>query len=779
MTKGKSTWKYNKLLTARRNYFDYGGYYGADVLKLLGTPGSTQSELLTKNLLGKIDTTSINSIEGNNLIPSIASVASQGVAGITGMINNIQSNDIRKRADGIIDAVNNTQMRGVNNDNFDTLLSDWSVYNPLKHVTAKDLGAKSSGDIFSNAFTSGAAGALGGLGLGPIGAIASGVGNMVTSLIGSFTRNNKIDKQVARINDKIDYTNDFNERSLFNRAFNANNNMMSGLNARYAANGGKLFDEGGYTWKDGLKDAASFLPIVGSGMDWYDTYKNSTWGNIGMAVLSTASDISGLTLLKDLFKATKFIGKASKALKASEKAAGRAKNAYDISNKVNRSMPNNNVLLNNWQRATQESRKLQYDLNKAKDMRKGLYNEFIEETPGLFLESGVNAFQQFYPQQKLFGGELNTQGADFTNGLLYINNGGSHESNPFEGVPIGIDEDGTPNLVEEGETIFNDYVFSNRLKIPDAIRSKYKLRGIKDMTFAEASKLMAKESEERPNDPISQRGLQALMMDLAMTQEGIRAEQPDNNKFAMGSNLKQGKYADWLRYAPAVGYGIGAITDAFGLTNKPDYSNADALLDYSKKASNYSPVSFNTTGNYLTYKPFDRNYYLTRMSAEAGATRRNIMNTSGGNRGTALSGLIAADNNFLNNIGSLARQGEEFNLAQRQKVEDFNRSTNLSNSQGILQAAMANQKAAITANELGLKGIMSAYQMRDTEKARIDAAKSANASGLFQTLGDIGFEEKNARMRDWAIAHGVFGPGVWDYGRFKSAKGGKIKRRKA
>ena len=135
-----------------------------------------------------------------------------------------------------------------------------------------------------------------------------------------------------------------------------------------------------------------------------------------------------------------------------------------------------------------------------------------------------------------FGGELNTQGGDFTNGLLYIDNGGSHEANPYKGVQLGVDPEGNPNLVEEGETVFNDYVFSKRLKVPDTIRNKYKVRGTKDLTFAEMSKKLAKESEERPNDPISIRGLEAIMADLANAQEGLRETQ-QVRQHALGGTL--------------------------------------------------------------------------------------------------------------------------------------------------------------------------------------------------------------------------------------------------
>ena len=41
-----------------------------------------------------------------------------------------------------------------------------------------------------------------------------------------------------------------------------------------------------------------------------------------------------------------------------------------------------------------------------------------------------------------------------------------------------MDSQGTPNLVEEGEVIYNDYVFSNRMNIPDDVRKKYLYKNI-------------------------------------------------------------------------------------------------------------------------------------------------------------------------------------------------------------------------------------------------------------------------------------------------------------
>ena len=131
-------------------------------------------------------------------------------------------------------------------------------------------------------------------------------------------------------------------------------------------------------------------------------------------------------------------------------------------------------------------------------------------------------YYKYVPKKKAFGGDLLTHGAEWDNGVTVIGNGDTHENNPYEGVQMGVDNQGIPNLVEEGEVVFNDYVFSNRLTVPNAVREKYKLRGNKKLTFADAAKQMQKESEERPNDPISKKGLTSSMSILQQAQEDVR-----------------------------------------------------------------------------------------------------------------------------------------------------------------------------------------------------------------------------------------------------------------
>lgn len=122
------------------------------------------------------------------------------------------------------------------------------------------------------------------------------------------------------------------------------------------------------------------------------------------------------------------------------------------------------------------------------------------------------------------GGDVQIHGADFSTGLSHIDTGGSHEENPNDGVQMGVDNEGTPNLVEEGETVWNDYVFSNRILADEATKQMFKLPKKKDVTFADISKKLEKEITERPNDPISKAGFEAQMQTLEEQQERQKSE---------------------------------------------------------------------------------------------------------------------------------------------------------------------------------------------------------------------------------------------------------------
>lgn len=122
------------------------------------------------------------------------------------------------------------------------------------------------------------------------------------------------------------------------------------------------------------------------------------------------------------------------------------------------------------------------------------------------------------------GGDMQTNGSDFSNGLMHIDAGGSHESSPYDGVQLGTDAQGKPNLVEEGETIFDDYVFSKRIKADAQTKKKFHIGKNADISYADLSKKLEKESAERPNDAISSAGLEKQMHDLADEQERQKSE---------------------------------------------------------------------------------------------------------------------------------------------------------------------------------------------------------------------------------------------------------------
>ena len=474
-----------------------------------------------------------------------------------------------------------------------------------------------------------------------------------------------------------------------------------------------------------------------------------------------------------------------------------------------------------------------------------------------------------------FGGNLNTNGADFSNGQIIVGNGGTHEENPMEGVPMGMDAEGTPNLVEQGEVIFNDYVFSNRLFADGGLLESFNLpKSYDGHSFAAIAEKLGDESKERPNDPISKRGLLSSMSRLQQAQETVRQQNQvgqegvqyahggrmgtlfdglgqypnylltidddsvpegtmfdpisnryvftgyqgsDDNPLNFGSGitpsgewLEEPKYmarakakrmgynvgsslgeynknpianSDYkesgkssglsnLRYAPVIGAAIGLGQNLF---SKPDYTSANAILEAANQAGNYIPVGYTPIGNYLQYKPFDRNFYLNKLNAQAGATRRAIMNTTSPSRNAA---LLAADYNAQGRLGDLARQAEEYNLAQRQAVETFNRGTNQFNSEMGLKAAMANQEAALRAKSSRLSGVAQAMAVRDAVDARRGASMSANLTNLFDSLGSIGKEEfiKDMIEKNPAILYDWMGK----Y-KGKKSKGGYLtikKRRK-
>ena len=147
------------------------------------------------------------------------------------------------------------------------------------------------------------------------------------------------------------------------------------------------------------------------------------------------------------------------------------------------------------------------------------------------------------------GGELddlNNHGATWSNGVTYINSGGTHEENPNEGVQVGVDSEGNPNLVEEGEVKWNNYIFSNRIFADKkGLKASNLPTSLDNNSFASAAEKLSKQSKEMPNDPISKRSLNISFSRLQQLQESMRQKQNKTqnnspNKFKQG-NIVTGK----------------------------------------------------------------------------------------------------------------------------------------------------------------------------------------------------------------------------------------------
>lgn len=576
-----------------------------------------------------------------------------------------------------------------------------------------------------------------------------------------------------------------------------------------------------------------------------------------------------------------------------------------------------------------------------------------------------------------YGGEMKL-GGDWTNGVTIIGEGGTHEMNPYDGVQIGIDEKGVPNLVEEGEVIFNDYVYSNRLKPTDKQLDEVKLcDSFSGKTFADIAKIISKESQERPNDPISKNGLIDGMMKLRAIQEDTRerkaqakfkrefnklsqeeqqivasqmmqpeipqeqmasfdfnspyagmgnpqeqlnteygegyanggnlfvtggipydntkgfkyyhngaydkdyldwlngldientpywsklqdvyskyntdtldatkaialgqdekfgpfhramqdmyeqsiadndkqdtvesnnnltaddllkraeadlsklsptpdelltqadenmakmiAEDNDKNNISTNDDITTNPYrsnSDWLRYAPSVGSGIMAIADIFG-ANKPDYSKARMI---GRSASRIRDMRAPQLYNYLRFNPYDVNYQQNKIQNVGLGTQRNILNTTSGNRGAALAGLLAGHNTMVGNMGDLYRSALEYNDNQRKVISDFNRGTDQINLQSILTAGQVNQNADVQRANF----MMQQAKMMDDIDTATSAARSANISNFFKNIGNIGTDNYYKNQTDWLIRSGWV-PNNEQTRNYPRKNGGKIRKTK-
>lgn len=844
----------NKRIIRRKNrplnIFADGGPVGS-ITSGLGTDVSQITQLGQGGASGSVGIQPTGGSSGGFNMGSIGGIGSSVGTIVNAGLSNAQIAD----TSGVEEGIKSQKQMTVGASSNDELLNEWSSWNRAKDdYTWKEVRGGSNGQRAMNTISATASGAATGASVGgPVGAIVGGVVGLGSSLAGWFTGNRKAKKKAKKLNKQAKEANEKALSSFETRAENIDTQSDLNMLANYSAFGGVLgggaidyelatkalnnkqldamskfrmpsmpnsfevsefgvdyFAKGGNLSRD--KDYGSKkkpYPMVpaddfaGPHRSYPIPTKANARDALRLAGLHGNESVRRKVLAKypSLKKAyggmlfadgegihikKKNRGKFTEYCggKVTEACIRRGKNSSNPTTRKRATFADN---ARGWNHADGGYMGYSYDENYAPigTLYTGAYDSLTTHPDAL------------------------TNGGVFSDGVTVVGEGGSHEENPLTGVPMGVAPDGQPNLVEEGEVIFNDYVFSNRLHPSEELLKSVNLPSkYKDNTFASIAEKINKEPKERPYDPIAKRGLLANMSKLMQAQEEVKAikeAKTEGRQFAYGgdtdwdptllddspftwenyvaaqgdadimpndtqpSSTRKGIGLDALRYVPALGAGVGVMSDLFGWTNKPDYSNADMIVD---AVSGLPTIEAKPLGNYLRYNPLDRDFYINKLNAQTGATRRALQNTSGGNRASAQAGILAADYNYGQNMGNLARQAEEYNLAQRERVEAFNRGTDQYNSETSLRAAGMNQQN----REMQLRAIMQAAGMRESTKTIADEARSANLTNFLDSLGGIGQEEfmRNMINADPSRKYKINRKGQTSYKGKKKSKGGLL-----
>ena len=151
------------------------------------------------------------------------------------------------------------------------------------------------------------------------------------------------------------------------------------------------------------------------------------------------------------------------------------------------------------------------------------------------------------------GGSINTDETDRpisqskreVRGVNEFNAGGSHEENPYGGVPQGIAPDGAPNLVEQGEVKLSDiigmdnqYILSNRIIIDAEHAQQFGIpENVVGMTYAAAFKKLYQPLKERSGSSEVKNEIAHLANAFMQAQDTVKAEQEAQQASAIMNSL--------------------------------------------------------------------------------------------------------------------------------------------------------------------------------------------------------------------------------------------------
>ena len=438
-----------------------------------------------------------------------------------------------------------------------------------------------------------------------------------------------------------------------------------------------------------------------------------------------------------------------------------------------------------------------------------------------------NMYEDLYGNVAAYGGNLNmdipnyqTHGGDFSNGIIKINEGGTHEENPNGGVLMGVDSQGVPNLVEEGEVIYNDYVFSNRLTPSNDLLKKVKLpKKYEGKSYSYIAEDLSKESEETPNDPISKRGLQANMSKLATLQELQRqsmGKQGTNqlikgNTAAFGGRIYDG-LEDTLklenREIDNSIMGLMPVDNSKMKFPQATYNDTSTIIPRSTNSTTSNSTTSNTKGSslptYLRYAPvlssgiaalnsllqkpdyenadilkslasnvpnnrvsFNKIYnsynykpvdsdYLLNQVKAQAGATNSAILNSNANAGTALSALLSSGYNAQKGVGNAIMQAENLNNERRRTAAQMQTAVDQYNSQGLANADSQNANLALQQANMRNTLLSNYASMRENIDNALEQSRSLNLTNFTDNLSNIGRENVNWNYLQNLIDSGYF-----------------------
>lgn len=397
--------------------------------------------------------------------------------------------------------------------------------------------------------------------------------------------------------------------------------------------------------------------------------------------------------------------------------------------------------------------------------------------------------------------------------LTEFNTGGSHEENPINGIPQGMDQNGIPNKVEQGETKWQDYIFSDRLLLDDNTVNSLNLpRSMKGKTFAEASKRMAKSHKERPNDPISRDTVKDHMSRLMMANDKARMMEEsslmakggrlykDGSKLLVGNKIYDTNNPS-SEPTLALRYGNNFYNPQTNKieSNKPDTKLINPLSiksqntpnDSSKSEFNffgdsknlrYAPIAFDalaSTGLFgktpnpetitptliqqpgqLTAPKIDEMQMRNQVDSAYQSSLNGQTESAGGSASALRSNLNALSNDYMSGIGKAYVDANNANNASKMQADQFNLQ---------MQGNVASQNAQlINRADMYNNSLINQAKDKNYENRMSYLGKAAEG------LGDIGYENRMAELMPKLYGYDQYG----NYNPTLKACGGRLRLKK-